>query len=428
MGAAIRVEQVSKKYDLGVADRWQFLREWVSRARGARGVAPDADPNSFWALRDISFEVEEGEVVGVLGRNGAGKSTLLKILSRITSPSSGVVKVRGRVGSLLEVGTGFHPDLSGRDNVFLNGTVLGMTHREVASRFDEIVAFSGVEEFIDTPVKRYSSGMRVRLAFAVAAHLQPEILILDEVLAVGDAAFQQKCLGKIGAVSRSGRTVIFVSHNAAAIESFCTRGIVLERGQMLFDGTQSEALEFYMGMRTVTPGALEERTDRTGLGTVRVTAVQVRNSSGQAVTDVRAGSDISIALHFERRSPLNYPLFAARINIRTHLGAPAFTLGTYFSGIEFPELPQRGVLICEVQDLPLPIGTYHVDYRLISEAGTRGDVLDSLDTATVFHVEAGDFFGTGRLPRSKSGVCLVRGNWRMESSLDPISEVAESAR
>ena len=218
MSVVLRLENLSKAYRLGEISREVFWSNWRRRLQGK---TPEdlTDKDHFWALRDVSFEVRHGEVLGLLGRNGAGKTTLLKIVSRITSPSSGKVKIRGRIASLLEVGTGFHMDLTGRDNVFLNGTILGMTRAEVARKFDEIVAFSGIEEFIDTPVKRYSIGMRVRLAFAVAAHLEPEILLIDEVLAVGDASFQQKCLGKIGEVSRAGRTVLFVSHNAAAIES-----------------------------------------------------------------------------------------------------------------------------------------------------------------------------------------------------------------
>lgn len=256
----IEVERLTKKYQLGAIGsttlREEFAR-WKNRLSGrssaeSRGV--------FWALRDVSFSVQPGEVVGVIGRNGAGKSTLLKLLSRVTEPTSGRAVLRGRVASLLEVGTGFHPDLTGRENVFLNGAILGMKRHEIASRFDEIVAFAEVGKFIDTPVKHYSSGMHVRLAFAVAAHLDPEILIVDEVLAVGDAAFQKKCLTKLGDVARSGKSIFFVSHNLDAVRSLCTHGIMLEHGELQFAGSALETVDRYCHRHTAEAGARWVRT------------------------------------------------------------------------------------------------------------------------------------------------------------------------
>ena len=257
MALAIKVENVSKKYRLGTINRdmlYKDIQSWWAKMRGK------PDPNSkisfihqdrlekgdeFWALRNISFSLEEGQVLGVIGGNGAGKSTLLKILSQITAPTEGKIHVNGRMASLLEVGTGFHPELTGRENVYLNGAILGMSRREVSKKFDEIVAFSEVEEFIDTPVKRYSSGMYVRLAFAIAAYLETEILLVDEVLAVGDQAFQKKCLGKVQDISETGKTVLFVSHNLGTIKSVCNRGIVLESGKLIFDGNVEAALNKY---------------------------------------------------------------------------------------------------------------------------------------------------------------------------------------
>jgi lipopolysaccharide transport system ATP-binding protein len=242
----IEVRNLSKRYQLGAIGATS-LREEASRLWDRLRGIPHADTKEFWALRDVSFDVQPGEVVGVIGRNGAGKSTLLKILSRITEPTSGTAKLRGRVASLLEVGTGFHPELTGRENIFLNGAILGMSRAEVRKKFDEIVAFAEVEQFIDTPVKRYSSGMYVRLAFAVAAHLEPEILIVDEVLAVGDAQFQKKCLGKMEEVSRShGRTILFVSHNLEAIEHLCTTAIYFEHGRLVGAGTPGDMLAAYL--------------------------------------------------------------------------------------------------------------------------------------------------------------------------------------
>lgn len=253
----IKVENVSKRYRIGVQEKSDTFAGQLKNAitypvRNFKRITQlkkfdnENDPSVFWALKDINFEVKQGEVLGIIGRNGAGKSTLLKVLSRITEPTTGSIKIKGRVSSLLEVGTGFHPELTGRDNVYMNGTILGMTKKEIDKKFDEIVAFSGVEQHIDTPVKFYSSGMKVRLGFSVAAHLEPEILIIDEVLAVGDFEFQKRCLGKMDEVAKSGRTVIFVSHNMAAVKSLCTKGIVLDKGKVVFDGNTNDAIDYYL--------------------------------------------------------------------------------------------------------------------------------------------------------------------------------------
>ena len=269
MTTAISIQNVSKAYRLGVIGHGTLredLQSWWARVRGTEdpnriiGSKEAIEGDTLWALRDVSFDVEQGSVWGIIGANGAGKSTLLKILSRVTAPTSGQIKVRGRVASLLEVGTGFHPELTGRENIFLNGAILGMTKAEVRKKFDEIVAFSEIEKFIDTPVKRYSSGMYVRLAFAVAAHLDPEILVVDEVLAVGDAAFQKKCLGKMGAVAKEGRTVLFVSHNMGAVRNLCQKGIVLRNGREAFQGTASDAVDFYLSKSVVSTSASWKRT------------------------------------------------------------------------------------------------------------------------------------------------------------------------
>ncbi|HZW29900.1 MAG TPA: ABC transporter ATP-binding protein, partial [Isosphaeraceae bacterium] len=277
---AIRVEGLGKRYRLGgPRERYSTLRDQIRSWSSPRGRLRRTDRDErrppFWALKDVSFQIEPGEVVGVIGRNGAGKSTLLKILSRITEPTEGAADIHGRVGSLLEVGTGFHPELTGRENVYLNGAILGMRRSEIARKFDEIVAFAGVEQFIDTPVKHYSSGMYMRLAFAVAAHLEPEILVVDEVLAVGDAQFQKRCLGKMGEVARSGRTVLFVSHNMHAIRSLCTRGILLKSGQVSFQGTAHESVSRYLeSMRSGTSSpTVSQRITRPGTGEWRFTEV-----------------------------------------------------------------------------------------------------------------------------------------------------------
>lgn len=272
MTTAISIQNVSKAYRLGVIGHGTLredLQSWWAKVRGKEdpnriiGSKEAIEGDTLWALRDVSFDLEQGSVWGIIGANGAGKSTLLKILSRVTAPTGGHIKVRGRVASLLEVGTGFHPELTGRENIFLNGAILGMTKAEVRKKFDEIVAFSEIEKFIDTPVKRYSSGMYVRLAFAVAAHLDPEILVVDEVLAVGDAAFQKKCIGKMGAVAKEGRTVLFVSHNMGAVRNLCQQGVVLRRGRIAYQGVANNAVDFYLDDHTsLLDGENEEATRR----------------------------------------------------------------------------------------------------------------------------------------------------------------------
>lgn len=291
MKTVIKVENLSKIYRLGEVGTGTISRDlnsWWARINGKQNpnlrideiLKSEGSGNFHQALDDVSFEVKEGEVLGVIGRNGAGKSTLLKVLSRVTTPTQGGFKVKGRIASLLEVGTGFNPDLTGRENIFLNGAILGMRKEEIRGKFDEIVDFSGVEKFIDTPVKRYSSGMYVRLAFAVAAHLEPEILIVDEVLAVGDVAFQAKCLGKMNDVSKQGRTILFVSHNMQALSQLCTRGLLLERGKVVLDGSIHESIKRYLSQSVQTTGPLYDFSnfpDRKGTGLIRFKRLEIYN-------------------------------------------------------------------------------------------------------------------------------------------------------
>jgi ABC-type polysaccharide/polyol phosphate transport system ATPase subunit len=359
----IRAEGLGKKYLIGHQtrqERYTALRDVIGRTaksflrtasdtlRGRQLVAGD-EVEEFWALTDVSFEVKRGEVVGIIGRNGAGKSTLLKVLSRITEPSAGRVEIRGRIASLLEVGTGFHPELTGRENIYLNGSMLGMTRAEIARKFDEIVAFAEVERFLDTPVKHYSSGMYTRLAFAVAAHLEPEILVVDEVLAVGDAEFQKKCLGKMQEVAEGeGRTVLFVSHNMTAVSQICSKGLVLAGGSASFQGPAAEAIDFYANMR---------RPDYNGRRTTNgkyLRAVMLREirkadtCPGYVLTlefDVTAAQE-DIGLDLVIRSK------------HTHEGA-LFCSSAYFSDIRFGHCSGR--IICELGPVNLAIGTYEID-------------------------------------------------------------------
>lgn len=310
---AISVENISKRYRIGRAQqRHDTLRDAIVAGLQAplsrwRSNGRHAEDDTIWALKDVSFEVKQGEVVGVIGRNGAGKSTLLKILSQITEPTSGRAVIHGRVGSLLEVGTGFHPELTGRENIYLNGAILGMRRDEIRRQFDEIVAFSEIEKFLDTPVKRYSSGMYVRLAFAVAAHLEPEILLVDEVLAVGDAAFQKKCLGKMSEVASQGRTVLFVSHNMAAIVEFCERIVLLDKGAVRFDGNARQGVKQYLTQNVPDAAERSWAKDKTGPGSgpIRFSYIRLLNASGDVVRQVTNTEDCYVEIGYHVLSDIH---------------------------------------------------------------------------------------------------------------------------
>jgi lipopolysaccharide transport system ATP-binding protein len=359
---AIRVESLGKRYHVGRRKRSNSLRESLAHAVTApwrRLLRLDKEggngADTFWALEDVSFEVRRGEVVGIVGRNGAGKSTLLKVLSRITEPSAGEVAITGRVGSLLEVGTGFHPELTGRENVFLNGAILGMARAEIARKFDEIVAFSEVERFIDTPVKHYSSGMYVRLAFAVAAHLEPEILIVDEVLAVGDAAFQKKCLGKMGDVSRAGRTVLFVSHNLGAVRGLCSRGLWFDSGRLARDGDVQTAITRYMdsiaecGFESIGKAGAGDR--------LQITSVVLKNSAGQPTTQLHAGEALTVEIRYRATTRLERPRFW--VNLKSQFG-PLCGANMLLDN-HCPEAVEgEGTLACTFRALPLLPQSYTV--------------------------------------------------------------------
>jgi lipopolysaccharide transport system ATP-binding protein len=308
---AIRVENLGKKYRIGAPQlRYRTLRESISDnfERTARKLrSGDQDPDILWALRGVNFDVKQGEVLGIIGRNGAGKSTLLKILSRVTEPSEGYAEIRGRVGSLLEVGTGFHPELTGRENVFLNGAILGMHRGEIEAKFDEIVTFSEVEKFIDTPVKRYSSGMQLRLAFAVAAHLEPEILVVDEVLAVGDAEFQRKCLGKMNDVAQAGRTVLFVSHNMSAVLRLTQDAMVIDKGKVVLRAPSTEAVDFYLSRGLSQEGERVWEDDEVPESAFpfKPLAVRVLNPQGQIKDTLRSTEPVKIEIEYELKQAIS---------------------------------------------------------------------------------------------------------------------------
>ncbi len=388
---AIRTEHLSKEYLLGAGGYgYDTLRERITALAAApvRRLRGGAEGRSrdvvLHALDDVDLTIDQGEVVGIIGNNGAGKSTLLKVLSRITEPTSGFAEITGRVGSLLEVGTGFHPELTGRENIFLNGAILGMRRAEIRRQFDEIVAFADIEQFLDTPVKRYSSGMYVRLAFSVAAHLQTEVLIVDEVLAVGDTAFQRKCLGRMDAVAREGRTVLFVSHNMAVIQALCQRGILLRAGRVAADGPVDDAVRDYLrGLEELSSADLLERTDRRGWNMIMVSAVAARRPDGGALT---TGGPARFTVTLNGLQPGT----TCALTFLNHLGQPVCRLE---SGNVAPAdrtrpaaSPEEPVdFVCELDELPLLPGRYRVDVLV---RGTHR-IEDDIDSALLFDVEPG---------------------------------------
>jgi homopolymeric O-antigen transport system ATP-binding protein len=420
MTAAIRIENLGKKYRVQQGKPragYRTLRESLVDAAAApfrrlrRGLGPDNGAEDFWALKDVSFEVQPGEVVGIIGRNGAGKSTLLKILSRITKPTTGRVEINGRVGSLLEVGTGFHPELTGRENVYLNGSILGMSNREIHRRFDEIVAFAEVERFLDTPVKRYSSGMYVRLAFAVAAYLEPEILIVDEVLAVGDAQFQKKCLGKMGAVAREGRTVLFVSHNLAALQNLCHYGEVLVAGQLAFSGGIEDTIRNYIGS---VGHSGEGEIDLTGSrartvgATHLIERVRLLDGSGRITNTFASGDAVQLELQMSQWAEIENPQIGVGVN--DQFGQRVFTVGSFYAA-GLPDLHGGEVVRCEIPTLPLAPGVYTLT---LAAGPVANPTMDWLQYAVGLTIVESDFYECGRMPHASHGSVLVRSNWKVK--------------
>ena len=413
---SISVQHLSKVYDIGARQgRHNTLRDRLSSSLKslARRRAATAANNKFWALKDVSFEVRQGEIIGLVGRNGAGKSTLLKLLSRITEPTNGLATIYGRIGSLLEVGTGFHSELTGRENIYFSGAILGMPKAEIDRKFDQIVAFSEIEQFIDTPVKRYSSGMYVRLAFAVAAHLETEILLVDEVLAVGDAAFQKKCLGQMDEVAhKEGRTVIFVSHNMAMIENLCQRALWLKDGRVADDGPPDTVISSYLAELSQMSGTpLAQRTDRQGFGNVRAMAIELLNAAGKAVGHPVSGQQVVFRLHYQCEH--GKVIRNCRVAITIHKGEKLyFLLSTDLVDKTQMDLEGESSIDITVPELPLTGGTY--DLTTFIQSGP--DTQDWVDRAAEMSVIDGDFYGTGRNypPDWRGTTVLVRHSWRLQ--------------
>ena len=399
---AIRAKGLGKQYRIGERQKYKALRDTLTdtiyspfrmmRAMlsPSQRVARPAD--SIWALKDLSFEINQGEVVGVIGRNGAGKSTLLKILSRITEPTEGYVDVCGRVGSLLEVGTGFHPELTGRENIYLNGSIIGMRKQEIDRKFDEIVDFAEVEQFLDTAVKYYSTGMYMRLAFAVAAHLEPEILLVDEVLAVGDAAFQNKCLGKMGSVAKEGRTVLFVSHNMPAIRSLCQQGMVLASGRVAFVGSVDDCITRYLA---------QTGSDRfeASVEFHKTTARRLWMRSATLICDeaisanLPMGGTLSLSIAFASEASIRHPRLG--FVLKSDNGVAVLSANNrYQSSTQYEHSVQEGVIRCDLGMVPLAAGRYSIDLYL----GDLGEDTHIEQDALMFEVIERDLWGHGQVP------------------------------
>jgi lipopolysaccharide transport system ATP-binding protein len=416
---ALQVENLSKKYTIGRkpgrSAGYATLRDEI--ANGVRSLLTRRgrreEPSTFWALSDVSFDVKHGEVIGIIGRNGAGKSTLLKILSRITVPTRGRARIYGRVGSLLEVGTGFHQELTGRENIFLNGAILGMTRAEINRKFDEIVAFSEIEDFLDTPVKRYSSGMYVRLAFAVAAHLEPEVLIVDEVLAVGDTGFQTKCLGKMSDVAGHGRTVLFVSHNMAAVQHLCSKALVLANGRVKFAGNTNEAIDHYTD--TFAPQGESDRSHSVDLVDApgrrpaykqMLTRLELFTDQGKRVNGLlNMGAPLKLDISFKTAEAV--PDIDLSLVFRNHVGQSVLEISSLYQHHR-PVVHAAGdhTFTCEIPSLTLVPG----DYRVSVYIDIHTVNVDRVEDAVRLTVVEADYYGGGKIPQS--GFFVLKNRWR----------------
>lgn len=405
----ISARGIGKEYRLGATVSYATLRDNIAR-RFRRREEEATPPERFWALKDVSFDVNEGDVVGLIGRNGAGKTTLLKILSEITEPTEGEVRVRGRIASLLEVGTGFHPELTGGENIYLNGAILGMRHAEIKRKFDEIVEFAEVERFVDTPVKRYSSGMYVRLAFAVAAHLEPEILLIDEVLAVGDAAFQKKCIGKMNDVARGGRTVLFVSHNMATVEALCPQAVLLREGRVATTGATGEVLEAYLKHIATETGHvnLTRHAGRAPRSVAMMNEVVLVSGENERVPSIRMGEPLGVRVTFTCPDTPVRPVLG--LVVRNLVGAPVFTVNNRIvPGYHFDQPMGEGAITCQFDRLPLMPGTYTIDLYFGDEQRSLDIIIDAIS----FDITAADVFGSGKLPSEWAGPVYWPATWSL---------------
>ncbi|MGC2639228.1 MAG: ABC transporter ATP-binding protein [Acidobacteriaceae bacterium] len=411
----INVEQLSKSYRIGGA-KATTLRESLMNALTFARFRTQTNEQTIWALRDVSFSIDSGEVVGIIGRNGAGKSTLLKLLSKITYPTSGAIKVGGTVAAMLEVGTGFHPELTGLENIYLNGSILGMSKKEVDRKLKAIVDFSGIEKFINTPIKRYSSGMRLRLGFAVAAHLDSEILVVDEVLAVGDAEFQKKCLDTMGNLRSRARTVLFVSHNLAAVENLCKRCIWIDAGQVRMDGGTHEVIKAYMASMTAGAVAdieLDNPENRRGNGKIQFRSVSFLSPEGVAQQVVRAGDPVIIRLRFQVREPVSHPSLGFRMY--TDMGTLVTETSTWHHGIQIPLLePGERYLDLAIDSLNLMPAKYALSLWATDDNGAV--VYDNVECGVTLEVEMANIYQSGKEFDGRCGIVFFPQRWNLSGT------------
>lgn len=425
MTDAIIVEKISKKFRLGALQRDTMLRERLISLLRSPFKDRSRTENILWALQDVSFKVAQGEVVGIIGRNGAGKSTLLKVLSKITYPTSGRMRVNGRVASLLEVGTGFHEELTGRENIYLNGSILGMKKSEVDSKLDSIVTYAGVERFVDTPIKRYSSGMRLRLGFAVAAHLDPDLLIVDEVLAVGDASFQRKCLNTMEELQSGGRTVLFVSHNMAAVENLCSRCIWIDGGQVQLDGSPRDVISAYMqkfGGTTGRAADLRAVEHRRGSGEIRYTGIEFLSPTGEPLAAIRSGDKFAIRFYYHAEKDIPFASFGLRLY--TEMGTLVTDTSTWHHSLDIPVVPSGdGHIDLHIEMFNLLPGRYSVSLWL---TGASSPVHDNVEHCAQIEVELANVYSSGKALDSKLGIVYFPQRWNLEG-IPGASDTPQSA-
>ena len=418
MNTAIEFNNVSKQYKLGYVtartlgddlNRWWAVNvlhkeDPLLKVGSVNDRSQKADSDYVWALRNIDFKVEQGDVIGIIGKNGAGKSTLLKLLSRVTTPTIGTIRAKGRIASLLEVGTGFHPELTGRENIYMNGAILGMNKKEITRKIDEIVDFSGCERYIDTPTKRYSSGMTVRLGFAIAAHLEPEILVVDEVLAVGDAEFQKKAIGKMKDVSSGeGRTVLFVSHNMASVRNLCKSGIVLENGSVSFMGTADEAVAKYLSINQMSTGvSIAERKDRFGNGKIKVTNIVLRNRDGLEVEDTFVGDYLRIEFHINADSDIDFSKMIVACSLSDNFGDIKVLWVSDEMNFTFEKM-NEGLFYFEIPNLNIRPNVYNFNYQISLNSTNINDWCDVMNNSLSVSVINNTFYNIHTLLKEGRG-------------------------